>query len=265
MKIWKKWGHIVRIKPYPLGIRVAVWGVMLGLIIYIKYQLNFLLMLGLLNLILAMKSWFRNVEIERNGGEHKRSVNNGLRIGVILFITSEICFFGSFFWSLFHICWAPSEVIGCLWPPFGVANAIEIDPFRIPLLNTIILVSSGGTLTLAHGYIKEYKISRNWLLITLGLGIIFIICQWYEYRIRITRMKSVYYGSIFFLLTGFHGFHVLLGILWLSYKLWRIENIYISVYRHTGYEGAIWYWHFVDVVWLFLYIFLYYYGYNDLN
>jgi heme/copper-type cytochrome/quinol oxidase subunit 3 len=201
-------------------------------------------------------------------------VQKGLRLGFILFIISEIMFFFSFFWAFFHSSVSPSIWIGAVWPPIGIQT---INPWALPLLNTIILLSSGITVTWAHkailcpGYIVNIPegeiIRQNYrkvvimgLVSTILLGLFFTNIQLFEYKHANFSINDGIYGSVFYLLTGFHGFHVLIGTIFLFICLLRHIAYHFTSDHHLGLEMAIWYWHFVDIVWIFLFIFVYVWG-----
>jgi cytochrome c oxidase subunit 3 len=200
--------------------------------------------------------WGQKVSDESIGGHHTRKVQNGLRLGFILFILSEVMFFFSVFWTLIHLASMPSVHIGAIWPPHG----INVIPWwKIPLLNTVVLLSSGVFTVWAHrALIAGYK--KDALQAILGaclLGLYFSWLQFLEYSLTDFSINDSAYGSIFFFGTGFHGMHVLVGtvLLWTAY--YRIAQGWVSRDRFLGFEFAAWYWHFVDVVWLLLYILLY--------
>lgn len=178
---------------------------------------------------------------------------------MILFITSEIFFFLSFFWAFFHSSLSPDIFIGQRWPCKGIKS---FNPIGIPLINTLILLRSGVTLTTSHHFIilGNKKNCNNFLLITIILGIYFSLLQFIEYKEASFTIADSVYGSTFFISTGFHGIHVLIGTMFLSVCLIRETKNHFSSYHHFGFEAAAWYWHFVDVVWLFLYIFIYWLG-----
>lgn len=159
------------------------------------------------------------------------------------------------------MCWSPSEELGKIWPPY-IFNKIIIDPYSVPLLNTILLLSSGVTITAAHFYIlrKNFKLIIFYLGLTIILGLFFIFLQLEEYAQSFISFNSSVYGSAFFILTGFHGLHVTIGIIALRVVFLRLVKISFSQFDHLGFERAAWYWHFVDVVWLFLFIFVYWIG-----
>jgi cytochrome c oxidase subunit 3 len=211
-------------------------------------------------LILTCVQWWR--DIRREGalqGLHTLIVAKGLRWGIILFITSEILFFFSFFWAFFHRRLAPSIEIGLIWPPTGVT---PFNPFQVPLLNTIILLASGVTVTWAHHSMIERNFSqtKQGLAITVILGLYFTSLQALEYWEASFTISDSAYGATFFMATGFHGIHVIIGTTFLFVCLYRLTAFHFSADHHFGFEAAAWYWHFVDVVWLFLYIRIYWWG-----
>jgi len=175
---------------------------------------------------------------------------------MVLFIISEVFFFLSFFWGFFHNSLSPSIEIGLNWPPLGVN---PFNPFQIPLLNTVVLLSSGVIITWSHHALIDNKISirKTRLLITLMLGIYFTFLQGIEYLEAFFCMSDSVFGSRFFLATGFHGIHVLVGSGFIIATIARIIKKIISKSHHFRFEAAAWYWHFVDVVWLFLYLRMY--------
>lgn len=204
--------------------------------------------------------WWRDVRRERTYmGQHSFLVELGLRWGIILFITSEVFFFLRFFWSFFHRSLAANVEIGGSWPPIGVS---PFNAFEVPLLNTVILLSSGIRVTWAHHALMQgsHRNTKSGLLITIILGVYFTIIQGIEYNEARFRFADSVYGSVFFLATGFHGLHVIIGTLFLIACMWRINGGSISPAHHFGFEAAAWYWHFVDVVWLFLFITIYWWG-----
>lgn len=182
-----------------------------------------------------------------------------IKLGIILFIVSEILFFFSFFWSFFHLRLTQLIELGINWPPSGI---LTFNPFIIPLLNTIILLTSGISITWAHhrllnNYFKQFIIS---LIITIILGVYFSILQIYEYYEAPFNISDSSYGSIFFIATGFHGLHVIIGTTFLIICYLRNKFIHFSSNHHFGFEAAAWYWHFVDIVWLFLFIVVYWWN-----
>jgi len=204
--------------------------------------------------------WWR--DIIREGtfeGQHTSTVQLGLRMGMLLFIVSEIMFFVAFFWAFFHSSFNPSPAIGGVWPPafFEVLNAWEI-----PFLNTVILLNSGATVTWAHhAIVWGNKRSASLALIsTIFLAVIFTALQVFEYTSASFSISDGIYGSCFYMATGFHGFHVFIGTCFLTVCLIRLNLNHFTKEHHFGFEAAAWYWHFVDVVWLFLFVTIYWWG-----
>lgn len=221
---------------------------------------NQLILIGLIIILLTIYSWWRDISRERTfQGFHTYQVTIGLKWGIILFITSEILFFISFFWRFFHSRLSPTLDLGLIWPPTGIQ---VFDPFKIPLLNTIILITSGISVTWAHHSLikKNYSQTFNRLALTVILGIYFTILQGFEYLEASFNISDSIYGSTFFIATGFHGIHVIIGSIFLLICLLRHNLNHFSSSHHFGFEAAAWYWHFVDIVWLFLYISIYWWG-----
>lgn len=252
--------HLVDARPWPLTGSIGAITLTSGLIIWFHQHNINLFLLGTTITLLTIIQWWR--DITREGtyqGKHTIIVTNGLKWGIILFIISEVFFFISFFWGFFHRSLAPTVEIGATWPPQGIQT---FNPIEIPLLNTIILLCSGITVTWAHHSLIENKHSQatQGLTFTVLLGIYFTILQGIEYyESRFTIRDSVY-GSCFFMATGFHGIHVIIGTTFLLVCLIRHIKFHFSSKHHFGFEAAAWYWHFVDVVWLFLYTTIYWWG-----
>ena len=253
--------HIVTFSPWPILLSINLI-LLLIRIIKIFYQYNIhLLIISLINTNIILFQWWRDVIREGTfQGIHTIIIIKNLKLGIILFIISEIFFFISLFWTYFHSSLSPSIEIGIIWPP---KNINILNPYRIPLLNSIILISSGITITWSHHrlIIKNKIISILTLIQTIILSLIFTSCQIYEYfEISFTIADSIF-GSIFFLTTGFHGLHVIIGTIFLITCLIRLFNNHFSRKHHFGYEAAIWYWHFVDIVWLFVYTWIYWWSF----
>nr|URX54232.1 cytochrome c oxidase subunit III [Neotermes sp. 6 AB-2022a] len=252
--------HLVEQSPWPLTGAIGAMVTMAGMIKWFYQYNNELLMIGGTIMILTMIQWWR--DIIREGtfqGLHTTSVTKGLRWGMILFIISEVFFFISFFWAFFHSSLSPTIELGSTWPPTGIS---PFNPLQIPLLNTAILLASGVTVTWAHHSLLEnnYTQGLQGLFFTVILGIYFTILQAYEYVEASFTIADSSYGSTFFVATGFHGLHVIIGTTFLLTCLLRQLNMHFSSNHHFGFEAAAWYWHFVDVVWLFLYISIYWWG-----
>jgi len=208
-------------------------------------------------LLLGMGVWFRDVI--REGlflGKHTLTVKMMLKYGMVLFILSEALFFGSFFWALFHNSLSPTVELGAQWPPAGIDC---LDPLGIPLLNTLLLLSSGASATWAHhASIIGNRVETLWgLMVTLFLGVTFTVLQGLEYVEAPFTITDSVYGSTFFVATGFHGIHVLIGTIFLAAIFVRAYRQTLNSWTQVGFWSAIMYWHFVDVVWLFLYVCIY--------
>jgi cytochrome c oxidase subunit 3 len=219
--------------------------------------------LGIAGLIATFFTWFSNIVREAQAGDHTPVVQLHLRYGMILFIASEVMFFVGWFWAFFDFSLFPStlsDVIGGQFPP----KAIEavMDPFDLPLLNTLILLCSGTTVTWAHHCLihGDRDGTKKGLWLTILLGMLFTSIQAYEYAHAPFGFGLNTYGSAFYMATGFHGFHVLIGTIFLIVCLVRTYKGHFTPQQHFGFEAAAWYWHFVDVVWLFLFIVVYVWG-----
>nr|QKN98952.1 cytochrome c oxidase subunit III [Henricia pachyderma] len=252
--------HLVDQSPWPLTSAISALMMTSGLILWFHTNNNNILLVGSLLLILTITLWWRDIIREATfQGSHTSQVETGLRYGMLLFITSEVCFFFAFFWAFFHSSLAPTAELGVSWPPTGIN---PINPFLVPLLNTAVLLSSGVTVTWAHHSILSNNRNEaiQSLLLTVLLGIYFTALQAWEYVDSPFTIADSVYGSTFFVATGFHGFHVLIGTTFLFICLGRLITFHFSARHHFGFEAAAWYWHFVDVVWLFLYICIYWWG-----
>lgn len=248
--------HLVSVSPWPIIISFRLFNNLIAIVRWF-HKINYFVILTFPPTILCIYQWWRDVTREATiQGHHTIYVQNGIRIGIILFIISEILFFFSFFWAYFHSSLSPRIEIGQLWPPLGIK---PFDPFDIPLINTIILISSGLTVTWSHHAIININLKerKKSLLLTILLGIYFTSLQLIEYYEAPFTISDSIYGSTFFIATGFHGLHVIIGTLFLLFCFIRINYIHFSPNHHFGFEAAAWYWHFVDIVWLFLYISIY--------
>lgn len=279
IKSWTPWNvrhlfHLVTPSPWPIIMSLSIFITVIGGTTYFhRYQFGFaLLICGLIMIISTMFVWFRDIIREGIQGHHTLIVQKGLRYGVVLFILSEVMFFFGIFWAYFHSTLVPTIEIGSIWPP----REIEIfNPFKIPLINTVILLTSGMTLTLAHhelvggGRISMAKSKLlgllsvkfltvvTFLAITVLLGVIFTALQGVEYVMAPFTISDSIYGSTFYFATGFHGLHVIIGTILLIVAAVRAYLNHFTPTNHVGLEAAAWYWHFVDVVWIILYIAIY--------
>lgn len=252
--------HLVDPSPWPLCLGAGVLGAAVGTVLWLHAGVKSLLLISSILTGAAVSLWLRDVVREATFlGKHTRPVQAGLRLGFALFIASEVFLFVSFFWAFFHFALSPAVEIGAQWPPRG---ATPLDPLALPLLNTALLLSSGASVTWAHHAVLA-GLRRSALagaLLTILLGGAFLACQALEYRVAPFSIADSAFGSVFFLTTGFHGFHVLAGAAFLAAAAERLRRGHFSRTRHLGLEVGAWYWHFVDVVWLFVYSFLYWWG-----
>ena len=210
-------------------------------------------------LLTGLVLWFILLTKESLLGFHTGKLQYSLRIAFLLFILSEVFFFVSFFWAFFDSALSPTIELGLQWPPLGIT---PFSCYSIPLLNTVLLLSSGDSITWTHHSLtSNYFIQASLsLLITITLGSYFLYLQYVEYNIAPFTIQDGIYGSTFYLATGFHGIHVILGTTILSVCLFLLLNGYYTHNHHLSFELRAWYWHFVDVVWLFLYISIYWWG-----
>lgn len=254
--------HLVSPSPWPLFTCFSLLTLTTGGVLtmhgfaYAQYFLD----MAFLSLICSMSFWFRDVISEATYlGNHTLAVQRGLNMGVALFIVSEALFFLAIFWTFFHSALSPTAELGAHWPPAGID---AVNPFELPLLNTIILLSSGVTVTYAHHSIIQGN--RNGALyglaLTVVLAVIFTALQGIEYSISQFTIADGTFGSCFYFGTGFHGFHVIIGTAFIAVGLWRVLAYHSTENHHLGLESGILYWHFVDIVWLFLFISIYYWG-----
>jgi cytochrome c oxidase subunit 3 len=286
--------HLVNPSPWPLVSSIATVIMFIGAVVWMKGLVpadsgplasallsdgkQALFFAGLAGVLVSMAGWWADVIKESRQGDHTPVVSIGLRYGMVLFIASEVMFFAAFFWMFFEMAvfnearahipeignWAETAAAWSTWPPRGVE---ALDAWQLPLLNTVILLLSGTTVTWAHHALQvgDRKATKIGLAITIALGVLFTAVQAYEYNHIIHEhlffneeaLNSGLYGSIFFMATGFHGFHVLVGTIFLTVCLLRLLAGQMTPEKHFGFEAAAWYWHFVDVVWLFLFAFVY--------
>ena len=252
--------HLVDPRPWPFTGAVGSFFFVSGVARTIHIGTYQLITIGLLILFTTMFQWWRDVIREATlQGKHTDKVENGLRLGMFLFIMSEVLFFFSFFWAFFHSSLRPNVELGTNWPPSGLK---PIRAFEVPLLNTVLLLSRGVTVTWVHIAIlcSEFWQTQIAFLATVLLGLIFTLLQIMEYRFSSFTVADSVFGSTFYIATGFHGLHVLIGTLFLATIWTRSWNGHFRNGHHFGFEASAWYWHFVDVVWLFLFVCIYWWG-----
>lgn len=254
--------HLVEPSPWPLLTSFALLTLTSSGVMYFHGYANALtfVALGFFTTLFAMILWFRDVSAEGAYlGNHTFAVQKGLSLGVALFIVSEVFFFVSFFWAFFHSALAPTVELGAHWPPQGIE---ALSPYEIPLLNTVILLSSGAAVTYAHHSLIQGNRRGTiiGIVLTVVMAAIFTALQGFEYIEAPFTISDGAYGSTFFMATGFHGLHVIIGTLFIAVAFFRILSYQLTDHHHLGFESSILYWHFVDVVWLFLYVSIYWWG-----
>jgi len=252
--------HLVSPSPWPLLGSTSAFFLVGGLALSWSNSGTSMLILGLLLLLLTCTLWWGNIIFESTFlGFHTKRVQNGLRLGMGLFIVSEIFFFLGFFWAYLHCALSPNVELGSTWPPLGLQS---LSALHVPLLNTVVLLSSGATVTWSHAALKAGATSSSFaaLGVTVSLGAFFTLLQGFEYHISSFCISDRAYGSCFYLATGFHGLHVLIGSIFLLIRLWRLCSLHYTPVRHLGFEFACWYWHFVDVIWILLFLIIYVWG-----
>nr|QXM15409.1 cytochrome c oxidase subunit 3 [Leucoagaricus naucinus] len=256
--------HLVDPSPWPILTSFSLLNLTIGAVSYMHgYPYGgYILTSGFILTLFGMVLWFRDVVIEGTYlGHHTKEVKNGLMLGIVLFIVSEIFAFLSVFWAFFHSSLSPAIEIGGTWPPLGIT---PLDPFAIPLLNTFLLLSSGAFITYGHHALiaGNRKGTIDGVIFTIILAIIFTGLQYYEYSEAGFTMSDGVYGSAFYASTGLHGIHVIVGTIFITVALIRIINYHNTTKHHFNFEASILYWHMVDVVWLFLFVAVYFWGNN---
>lgn len=258
--------HIVDNSPWPLITSLNVLFLAVSGLVWFHLRIGISLFAAFLLTTFVASLWFRDVVREGTyEGNHTKKVQIGLRLGMILFIISEVMFFFSFFWTFFHSSLAPTVQIGSIWPPLEIS---VLKTFKVPALNTLILISSGAAVTWVHYAIIAQKRSQviQGFIVTLFFALLFTAFQFDEYLKSKFYMVDGIYGSIFFLITGFHGLHVIIGSIFLFVCFYRYFDYHFSAKHHLGFQAAAWYWHFVDVVWILLFFSVYMWGnFFDVN
>ncbi len=256
--------HILRPSLLPLIGAGSGFTMLFGAVMWMHDITPFVFLAGLMGVLYTMFAWWSEMVHEGQTGDHTPVVRLGLRLGFILFIMSEVMFFLAWFWTFFKHAMYPmgpqSPAVDGVWPPAGIET---FDPWHLPLINTLILLCSGAAATWAHHAIAHDNNRRdmvNGLALAVVLGIFFTILQAYEYSHAAFGFAGNIYGASFFMATGFHGFHVIIGTIFLAVCMFRAMKGHFTQDHHVGFEAAAWYWHFVDVVWLFLFAAIYVWG-----
>lgn len=253
--------HMVDPSPWPFVGTLGAFIAAAGGVVYMHGGTSIAFAVGMVIILATMAGWWRDVIKEsRSGDTHTDRVQQGLRWGMILFILSEVMFFAAFFWAFFHAA-SPlfSVTAQKVWPPEGIE---AVETWGLPFLNTLILLTSGATVTGAHHAMLENRRDRlvSGLAMTVVLGVIFLGVQIHEFAEATFGFKDGIFPSTFYMATGFHGFHVFVGTLFLLVCLVRAIKGHFTPEKHLGLLAAAWYWHFVDVVWLFLFTWVYWWG-----
>jgi len=245
---------------WPLLVSLNLFSIFTSIIFLLSNKLSALrAVVSVIRLLLVCFLWWKDISIESNLGYHTHKLEIRIRVGMLFFILSEVFFFVSFFWAFYDAALTPTIEIGIQWPPKGITT---LSIYSVPLLNTLLLLRRGITVTWAH---HALIINLYWkrviaLLVTTFLGCYFMYIQYEEYNEAIFSIRDRVYGSTFFIATGFHGFHVVLGTLFLISSCYLVIRGRLTATHHFSFEFAAWYWHFVDVVWLFLFISIYWWG-----
>lgn len=259
--------HIVRPSIWPLAASVAAGILAMGAVFFMHgtewmgFSIGWKgLLAGVIGVLLVMWFWWRDVIYETiTENVHNEITEIGMRYGMALFIASEVMFFVAFFWAFFNAALYPTDEIGYVWPPAGIET---LPAFDLPFMMTMILLLSGCTVTWAHNAIMDNNIKdmSTALGLSVLLGTVFMGFQIYEYAQVSYGFSDGIYAATFFMATGFHGFHVFIGTVFLGVCWWRSTKGHFTAEKHFGFEAAAWYWHFVDVVWLFLFVAVYWWG-----
>nr|QTA71699.1 cytochrome c oxidase subunit 3 [Hyriopsis bialata] len=251
--------HLVEMSPWPFFCSLGGVFVAISLVGWFHGSCVCFFMFSASLVVLILWQWWRDVIRESNQGWHTSYVANNIRLGMVLFILSEVMFFVSFFWAFFSCSLVPAIEVGGVWPPVGI---VPVNPFKLPLLNTAVLLGSGVSVTWAHHAVLagERVDAISGLGVTVLLGVYFTFLQICEYSECSFTIADSVYGSLFYVMTGFHGMHVMVGTVMLIVCLFRCFNYGFSSERHLGLEVSVWYWHFVDVVWIFLFLCVYWWG-----
>jgi cytochrome c oxidase subunit III len=258
--------HILPPSVWPFVGSVGAFIMLFGAVIWMHGSGPWMGLIGFVVVLTTMFAWWSEVVRESSAGDHTPVVRLGLRYGFILFILSEVMFFLAWFWTFFKHALYPMSPDGTspltegIWPPAGIET---FDPWHLPLINTLILLCSGAAATWAHHALvhdNNRKDLVNGLILAIVLGMLFTVFQVYEYTHAAFGFAGNIYGASFYMATGFHGFHVLVGTIFLAVCLFRALKGHFTPEKHVGFEAAAWYWHFVDVVWLFLFASIYVWG-----
>jgi heme/copper-type cytochrome/quinol oxidase subunit 3 len=254
--------HVLEPSLWPFFLASGIFFFVTGLAFSMHYVMSgyYILLLGFLILVITAIFWFLDISREAVViGYHTQIVRKGLKTGFLFFIASEIMLFFGFFWAFFHAALSPTMDLGSLWPPSGLK---AIGVFDYPLFNTFILIFSGFSVTWAHRGLAlgSFKDTVDGFVLTLALGLLFIVLQGLEYYESTFNLQDGVYTSAFFLLTGLHGCHVIVGVGFLFFCLLSLLFNHFLTNHYLRFVFAVWYWHFVDIVWILLFLTLYCWG-----
>lgn len=245
---------------WPLLVSLILFSLLGNSVLYFNLKLTAsAVFYSLFLVILISFLWWKDFSRERMLGYHTHKLELRLRISILLFILSEVFFFVRFFWAFYDASLAPNIELGIIWPPKGI---VPLAVYSVPLLNTVILLTRGITVTWAHHSLMNNYFFKSFLslFVTVFLGAYFLYIQYLEYSEAQFAISDGVYGRTFFMATGFHGIHVMVGTLFLSYSFFNLVSGKLLFNHHFSFEAAAWYWHFVDVVWLILFVSIYWWG-----
>nr|AKM70045.1 cytochrome oxidase subunit III [Eucallipterus tiliae] len=260
MKIINQPYFILNLSPWPILMSLNTFNLMISNIMILNFNMNMFFLSNLMLMIIISMTWWRDIIRESTfQGNHNYNIMNLIKFSMILFIISEMFLFISFFWNFLHNSLAPSIELGLNWPP---KNIKFFNPLLIPLLNTIILLTSSFTVTLTHFYLLNNNKTKTikFMNLTIILSIYFLFLQMLEYKQATFTFSDSVFGSSFYMATGFHGLHVIIGTLFLMINLIRMLKLHFSFIHHISFELSAWYWHFIDIIWLFLYMTFYWWN-----
>nr|AKM69994.1 cytochrome oxidase subunit III [Saltusaphis sp. YW-2015] len=251
---------LLNLSPWPILMSMNSFNMMISNIMMMNFKFNMFFFMNLFNMIIIASLWWRDIIRESTfQGNHNFYIMNLIKLSMILFIISEMFLFISFFWNFLHNSLSPSIELGLNWPP---KNIKFFNPLLIPLLNTIILLTSSFTITLTHFYLMNNKKNNSikFLFLTIILSMYFLYLQMIEYNEATFTFSDSIFGSSFYMATGFHGMHVMIGTIFLILNMLRMIKMHFSFIHHISFELAAWYWHFIDIIWLFLYMTFYWWN-----
>jgi len=253
--------HFVHVSPWPIAVSWGVFAIMIEFVakLHEHQRSNSVFAFIIMVFLLFVARWFIDVSVEGSyEGKHTLVLQELFKRGFFLFILSEVMFFGALFGAYLYLATHPTIWIGCQWPP---TNLFEMNPMKLPLANAFLLVASGlwGELTHDALHLGLAAVAAHYISVLMLLGFIFLIIQFNEYRAAPFSIDDSVFGSLFYFITGFHGIHVCIGLIFILVQYFRINAGLVTRNHHLGFDFAIWYWHFVDIIWLIVWYLIYYY------